>query len=156
MKLVSACLLGVRCNYAGGSWKLPGLVEEFGSGGLFPLCPEVLGGLPVPRTPAEIQGGGGEDVLDGKARVVAEDGSDVTAAFLRGARLALDIASAVGAREAVLTERSPSCGCGVIFDGTHSFRYKRGNGVTAALLLRNGIRVRPAVVDPTLPGPREP
>ena len=118
MKLVSACLLGIKCNFEGNAWAVPELVEEFRKGGLFPVCPEVLGGLPIPRTPAEIQGGEGIDVIDGKARVITEKGADVTAAFLEGARDVLALASTIGAREALLTERSPSCGCGMIFDGS--------------------------------------
>ena len=110
VKIVSACLLGIHCNFEGASWRVPAIVEELGGGQLFPVCPEVLGGLPVPRTPAEIRGGSGGDVLDGKARVVTEDGRDVTDAFVEGARRALAIAQAVGATEALLTERSPSCG----------------------------------------------
>jgi uncharacterized protein YbbK (DUF523 family) len=148
MKLVSACLLGISCNFEGASWPHPGLLEEFRKGGLFPVCPEVLGGLPVPRTPAEIQGGTGSDVIEGRAKVVAENGVDVTAAFLSGAQEALKIATAVGAHEALLTERSPSCGCGLIFDGSFSFKFKAGDGVTAALLKKNGIKVTSIIVKP--------
>ena len=78
MKLISACLLGINCNFEGKNWLNPKLLEEFRKGGLFPVCPEVLGGLPVPRDPAEIQGGDGSDVLDGKAKVVNMQGIDVT------------------------------------------------------------------------------
>jgi uncharacterized protein YbbK (DUF523 family) len=141
MKIISACLLGVNCNFEGKNWQNPALLKEFENGELFPVCPEVLGGLSCPRDPSEIQGGTGADVLDGKARVVSINGVDVTEQFLKGARETLAIAKAVGATEAVLIEKSPSCGSGVIFDGSFSEKFKPGDGVTAALLKRNGIRV---------------
>ena len=124
MKLVSACLIGVNCNFEGKNWLNPKLLEEFAKGGLFPVCPEVLGGLPVPRVPAEIQGGDGSDVLEGKAKVVNMEGIDVTSQFMKGAYEALKIAQAVGAKEALLIEKSPSCGCGQIFDGSFSGKFK--------------------------------
>jgi uncharacterized protein YbbK (DUF523 family) len=141
MKLVSACLLGVNCNFEAKNWLNPQLVEEFKKGNLFPICPEVQGGLSVPRVPAEIQGGTGADVLAGKAKVVNMQGQDVTSQFLKGAQEALKIAMAVGAKEALLTERSPSCGCGLIFDGSFKDKFIEGDGVTAALLKKNGIKV---------------
>jgi len=141
MKLVSACLVGVNCNFEGKNWLNPKLLEEFLKGDLFPVCPEVLGGLLVPRVPAEIQGGDGLDVLSGKAKVVNERGVDVTSQFVAGAAAALRIAQYVGAKEALLIEKSPSCGCGLIFDGTFSDKCVKGDGVTAALLKKNGIKV---------------
>jgi uncharacterized protein YbbK (DUF523 family) len=141
MKLVSACLLGINCNFEGKNWKQTELLEEFKKGNLFPICPEVMGGLPIPRVPAEIIGGTGADVLDGKAKVVNMDGVDVTEQFLRGANEALRLAKIVGANEVLLTEKSPSCGCGRIFDGTFTEKFKDGDGVTCALLNRNGIKI---------------
>jgi uncharacterized protein YbbK (DUF523 family) len=141
MKLVSACLLGINCNFEAKNWLNLQLFEEFRKGGLFPVCPEVLGGLSVPRLPAEIQGGDGSNVLEGKAKVVNMEGVDVTSKFLKGAAEALKIAQAVDAKEALLTEKSPSCGCGKIFDGSFSYKFKEGDGVTAALLKKNGIKV---------------
>jgi uncharacterized protein YbbK (DUF523 family) len=142
--LVSACLMGRKVRYDGGAktssdaW-LAGWREE---GRLVPFCPEVEGGLPVPRLAAEIEGGaGGEAVLAGAARVLATDGSDVTAEFLAGARGALAVARAHGIRMAVLKEGSPSCGALAIYDGTFQGRKTPGRGVTTALLERNGIRV---------------
>jgi uncharacterized protein YbbK (DUF523 family) len=146
MKLVSACLLGVNCNFECKNWLQPELQEEFKKGNLFPVCPEVLGGLTVPRVPSEIQGGNGTDVLDGTAKVVSERGVDVTFEFLKGAYLTLKAAQSVGATEALLTERSPSCGCGKIFDGTFKGKCIAGDGVTCALLKRNGIKVKCIVV----------
>jgi len=141
--LVSACLLGEKVRYNGadaasGSGILRGWLAE---DRVLPFCPEVEGGLGVPRPPAEIQGGMGEDVIDGTARVRTREDADVTAAFLRGARGALAAAVAGGARLAVLKEGSPSCGSGFVYDGTFSGRRREGRGVTAALLERHGIRV---------------
>jgi uncharacterized protein YbbK (DUF523 family) len=141
MKLVSACLLGVNCNFEGKNWLDPKLLEEFLQGGLYPICCEVLGGLGVPRLPAEIVGGDGGDVLDGKGKVINVEGKDVTAAFVKGAHTVLAIARSVGAKEALLIEKSPSCGCGEIFDGGFGGKFKIGDGVTTALLKRNGIKV---------------
>jgi uncharacterized protein YbbK (DUF523 family) len=157
LKIVSACLLGVNCNFEGKNWLTPEVLEEFKKGGLFPVCPEVLeefkkgglfpvcpevfGGLSVPRVPSEIQGGTGADVLSGKAKVVNMEGVDVTCQFLKGANEALRIAQTVGAKEALLTEKSPSCGCGKIFDGSFKDKFITGDGVTAALLKKNGIKV---------------
>ena len=110
-----------------------------------PVCPECMGGLPTPRIPAEIAGGSGEDVLSGKARVIASDGKvrlDVTDAFVKGAEKALQAALEAGADEAILKANSPSCGFGTIYDGTFSGARKDGNGVAAALLSANGIKVR--------------
>jgi len=105
------------------------------------VCPEVDGGLGTPRPAAEITGGDGGDVLAGNARVVTADGTDVTDAYLKGARRALDAARRSGARTAILKARSPSCGCGEIYDGTFGDRVTAGDGVTAALLKREGVEV---------------
>ena len=141
MKLVSACLLGVNCNFEGKNWLNAEIQAEFQKGTLFPVCPEVLGGLGIPRVPAEIVGGDGGDVLDGKAKVINMHGIDVTEQFVKGALTTLSIAKSVGASEALLIEKSPSCGCSEIFDGTFQSKFKAGNGVTSALLKRNGIKV---------------
>ncbi len=141
MKLVSACLLGINCNFEAKNWKNQKLLEEFAKGDLFAVCPEVLGGLPIPRVPAEIQGGDGLDVLEGKAKVVNMKGVDVTCQFVKGAYETLRIAQTVGAKEALLIEKSPSCGTGQIFDGSFSDTFRAGDGVTAALLKKNGIKV---------------
>jgi uncharacterized protein YbbK (DUF523 family) len=148
MKLVSACLVGVNCNFEGKNWLNPKLLQEFENGDLFPVCPEVFGGLSVPRVPAEIQGGDGSDVWAGKAKVVNERGIDVTSQFVVGANATLKIAQSVGAKEALLIEKSPSCGCGLIFDGTFSDMCVKGDGVTTALLKKNGIKVTSVRVEP--------
>jgi len=139
--LVSACLLGLSCRYDGGSCPVPALQRLAALGQAIPICPEVAGGLPIPRPPAEIQGGDGGDVLDGRGRVVSEDGTDVSSAFIAGARAALNLARRCGVARAVLKARSPSCGVGLIYDGTFSGRLASGDGVTAALLRREGITV---------------
>ena len=131
--LVSACLLGENCKYSGGNNWNPGVVEWLREKGheAVPVCPEVLGGLPVPRTPAEI--------VDGV--VTAKDGRNVDQAFRRGAELALEIARREGAELAVLQPRSPSCGARQIYDGTFRGRKIPGQGVFARLLMENGIPV---------------
>jgi uncharacterized protein YbbK (DUF523 family)/ribosomal protein S18 acetylase RimI-like enzyme len=142
MEIVSACLVGVACRHDCGSRIDPALAARFALGDVFPLCPELLGGLGLPRPPAEILGGTGEDVLDGSARVVDGLGSDVTGAFIAGAEASLRLARAVGATEAFLAGNSPSCGSGFVYDGSFSGRLLPGDGVTAALFARNGIRPR--------------
>ena len=119
-----------------------GLFERWREEGrLIPFCPEISGGLAVPRPPAEIVGGTGGDVLDGTARILTGTGADVTDEFLRGARLALETARRTGARTALLKEGSPSCGSRRIYDGTFTGTKRPGTGVTTALLQRAGITV---------------
>ena len=144
--LVSACLLGERVRYDAGdvSCLHPVLRAWAAQGRLIPVCPEVAGGLPVPRPPAQIQGpGGGPAVLARTARVHTVDGEDVTAAFLTGAQIALDTARRHGVRVAILKENSPSCGATRIHDGTFSGVRIPGMGTTAAALRAAGIEVFP-------------
>lgn len=141
--LVSACLLGREVRYDGtdnavGSERLAAWRRE---GRIVPFCPEVAGGLGTPRPPAEIAGGTGVDVLEGDARVVTEEGTDVTDAYLAGARSALEAARAAEAELALLKEGSPSCGSGYVYDGSFTGTPRDGAGVTAALLERRGIAV---------------
>ena len=129
--LVSACLLGAACKYSGGDNlcpKVAALVEKYH---LVPVCPEQLGGLPTPRTPAERQGD----------RVITRDGRDVTNAYLRGAQEALKLATRFGCDTAILKARSPSCGAHGIYDGTFTGTVVPGSGITAALLEASGIRI---------------
>ncbi len=139
--MISACLIGVRCRYDGGHSRNETAIDPKKTYQLIPVCPEESGGLPTPRPPAEIVGGDGNDVLNGKAKVMTADGSDVTEAYLRGARHALDVAQSQGATHVILKARSPSCGCGNIYDGTFSDTLTSGDGVTTALLKRHGITV---------------
>jgi uncharacterized protein YbbK (DUF523 family) len=139
--LVSACLLGTRCRYDGGSNPDRVLERELAERGMraVPFCPEEHGGLGTPRPPAWIEGSDAAAVIDGKTRVVTDAGKDVTAAFLAGAEGALATCRAHGIARAFLKERSPSCGvC-----QTHAAgKLVQGRGVTAELLERNGIEVR--------------
>lgn len=141
MILVSACLLGVNCKYDGEN-NINQAVKRYLRGKAWvPVCPEQLGGLPTPRESAEIRGGSGREVLEGKARVACNTGEDVTRCFIRGARESLWLAEMTGAGEALLKARSPSCGSGEIYDGSFQGRLREGEGVTAALLRVQGITV---------------
>ena len=139
--VISACLLGVRCRYDGGDSRNETAIKQGEQYALIPVCPEESGGLPTPRPPAEIVGGDGGDVLDGRAKVMTADGTDVTGAYLKGAHHALRVAQSNRATHVVLKARSPSCGCGNIYDGTFSGTLTPGDGVTTALLKRHGITV---------------
>ena len=141
--LVSACLLGEKVRYNGADAATASrvLAEWLAEGRVVPFCPEVAGGLGVPRPAAEIRGAGGSAVLDGAGRVVTREGADVTGAFVRGAELAGEAAGAHGVRLAVLKEGSPSCGSGFVHDGSFTGGRTAGSGVTTALLERRGIRV---------------
>ncbi|MEN5244715.1 2-thiouracil desulfurase family protein [Pseudomonas glycinis] len=140
--LVSRCLLGHRVRYDGGASGPFDLLEQWiEEGRVVPLCPEVAGGLPTPRAAAEIPGGQGGEVLDGTAAVITTDGEDVSAQFLEGARQALELVQKHGIRVAVLKANSPSCGNLLTYDGTFSGVRVSGEGVTAALLKRHGVRV---------------
>lgn len=142
MTLVSACLLGVKCTWDGTDKNRNERVVELSNREtLIRVCPEELGGLGTPRPPQEIQGGSGADVVDGKCRVKNREGGDVSEEFLRGAGETLRIARLFGADQFVGKSGSPSCGCGWIYDGSFSGTRVDGDGVTAALLKRNGIRV---------------
>lgn len=142
MKLVSGCLLGIRCNWSGDEkYFNPEMLQQVQSEALVPVCPEQLGGLATPRSPQEIQGGDGEAVLGGGARVVNREGVDVTAQFILGAEETLKIARLLGITEFVGKSGSPSCSCNWIYDGSFSGRQVPGKGVAAALLERHGIRL---------------
>lgn len=139
--LVSACLAGVPCTHEAEAKTRAWAMRLVAEGRAILACPEVAGGLPVPRPEAEIRGGEGADVLDGRARVVNVEGEDVTEAYLRGAEAARGAAARSGAALAILKARSPSCGCGAIYDGTFTGTRKQGDGVTAAALTRAGMTV---------------
>ena len=139
--VVSACLLGMPTAYDGEGHPCPSLIRLAARGLAVPVCPEVAGGLTIPRPPAEIRGGDGGDVLDGRATVCTADGRDVSRAYVVGAHCALQLARQLGAWCAVLKSRSPSCGSGSIYDGTFSKHLLCGDGVTTALLRRNGVVV---------------
>lgn len=142
MLIISACLVGEICRYSGDGFNdYPELRRLVENGQAIPVCPEVLGGAPVPRDPCEIRGGDGFDVLDGRAQVFTNHGEDKTNVFLTGASEVLAAARRYGARTAVLKERSPSCGSSLIYDGSFSGKRVPGCGCTAAILVRAGLDV---------------
>ena len=141
--LISGCLLGLPVRYDN---KIQPVENKYiqkwhKEGRLVVVCPEVKGGLPIPRPPAEIMGGSGEDVLTGDACIHNSAGGDVTQPFISGAQAALELVQRFHIRMAILKEKSPSCGSHFIYDGTFSRRLIPGRGVTAALLIRNGVAV---------------
>jgi uncharacterized protein YbbK (DUF523 family) len=129
--LVSACLLGINCKYDGTSNKNEKILKLAKDFILIPVCPEILGGLPTPREPAEQKGN----------RVITKSGKDVTKYFEKGAKEVLKICKILKIKKAILKQKSPSCGCGKIYDGTFSGKLIRGDGVTARLLKENKIQV---------------
>lgn len=131
MIIVSACLAGLNCRYDGKSTPCEEVIRLVAEGKAVPVCPEQLGGLPTPRLSAEINNG----------RVIRRDGMDVTDAFKLGADEALRLARLVGAKQAILKSRSPSCGCGLIYDGTFSGKLVPGSGILADLFIRNDIKI---------------
>jgi uncharacterized protein YbbK (DUF523 family) len=142
--LISACLLGDRVRYHGGDARIENKIVDkwVAEGRAVSLCPEVSGGLSIPRAPAEIIGANGFAVLDGFAAVLDIDGTDVTRHLVEGAHKALQVAQSHGVRVAVLKDGSPSCGRSYIYNGKFRSIRKRGEaGVTAALLQRHGISV---------------
>lgn len=141
--LLSACLYGWNVRYNGLKllYSHPILEEWKKMEILLPFCPEVEGGLEVPRPPAEIDGGDGVDVLSGKASVVTKKLNDIRQQFLAGAEKTVNIIRKHNIGLAILKSKSPSCGYGKIYDGTFSGVTKDGNGVTTALLLQEGVAV---------------
>ncbi len=129
--IVSQCLLGVPCRYDGKCAAKETVKAVACREGWIPVCPEILGGLATPRSSAERVGD----------RVMNKAGEDVTDNFRRGAEQALNIARMYGAKYALLKEKSPSCGCGLIYDGTFTGGKVSGDGVTAALFKQNNIQV---------------
>lgn len=129
--LVSACLCGKKCRYNGTAGTVDRLCELYKCGQAVIVCPECLGGLKIPRPPAEIQ----------LERVVDACGRDVTAQFRLGAERTLALAGKYGITRAILKERSPSCGSKMIYDGSFSGVKIPGQGITTALLRENGIEV---------------
>ena len=141
--LISGCLIGEKVKYNGLDNQLSSkLIEQWTSEGrLVPICPEVEGGLPVPRNPVEILNGNGSDVLNGVAKAYDDKGNDVTEAFITGAEKALKVAKEQRIDIAVLKERSPSCGSNSIYNGKFNGTKIDGMGVTASLLAMNGVKV---------------
>ncbi len=135
MILISACLVGENCRYDGNSSIIPELKKLVDDGKALAVCPEVLGGLPIPRPPCEIQ------TDSDNFKVVTKNGEDYTPAYLLGARKTLEIARKHGVKIAILKSKSPSCGCAKIYDGSFIGRLIDAGGVTAQLLKENGIEL---------------
>ena len=131
--IISACLLGCACRYDGKDNLIKDIadLEKDPQYKIISVCPEQMGGLPTPRTPGEIH----------QNRVITEKGNDITWAFNKGARQTLDIAISKDVHQAILKSKSPSCGCGQIYDGTFTKTLTKGNGITAQLLADNGIEI---------------
>lgn len=128
---VSACLLGINCKYNGGNNRNEKVLKFVEGHEVVTVCPEVLGGLNIPRNPGEI--------VDGK--VLCKDGKSVDYEYHIGAQKALDIVMQNNCELAILQSRSPSCGVNEIYDGTFSGRKIKGKGIFAGLLVENGIWV---------------
>ena len=131
MRIVSACLAGVKCRWDGDARPCQKVMDLVKQGKAIPVCPEQLGGLPTPRTPAERRGN----------KVFTREGKDVTLEFKKGAEEALKIAQLANCKEAILKSKSPSCGSGKVYDGTFSGKLVNGNGVFVELLKRNNTKV---------------
>ena len=129
--LISACLLGIPCRYDGKSVKAVDVTALREKYNLIPVCPEIYGGLPTPRTPSERQG----------EKTMMKDGTDVTENYLRGAKAAYDLCVELNCKKALLKEKSPSCGNGKIYDGTFSGTLTDGDGVTSEYLKARGVEI---------------
>lgn len=141
MIIVSSCLAGMKVRYNGTDCLDASLQKLLDEGKAAAVCPELLGGFATPREPAEITGGSGGDVLDGIAKVIDRCGNDVTGMYIEGAYQTLDKVREYGASVVVLKENSPSCGSSMIYNGEFTGVKIPGQGVTSALLRRNGIEV---------------
>jgi uncharacterized protein YbbK (DUF523 family) len=139
--LVSACLLGEKVRYDGGHSRVAALEEWQKQGRIISICPEVAGGLPIPRPAAEIESGDSDLVLRGRGFIRRMDGQDVTDAFLDGAERALALCFKHHIHIAVLKEGSPSCGPNLVNNGNFSGTKMDGMGITASLLSRHGVFV---------------
>ena len=131
MRLVSACLLGIRCRQDGKSKADKKVIELSKKETLIPVCPEQLGGAQTPREETQLK----------SSKAFTKSGKDVTGILKKGAEEVLRLAKQLGIKEAILKQRSPSCGCGQIYDGTFSGEVIKGNGITTGLLIKNGIKI---------------
>lgn len=128
---VSACLIGENCKYNGGNNYSEAVKKYVEGHEVISMCPEVEGGLPIPRTPAEIV----------KGVVTNRDGVSVDKEFRAGADKILDVLLEEKVELAILQSRSPSCGIGRIYDGSFTKTLTNGNGIFADLLVKHGIKV---------------
>jgi uncharacterized protein YbbK (DUF523 family) len=136
MMIVSSCLAGVNCRYDGNDNLVAEIKELVLSGKAIALCPEELGGLSTPRTPCEIV------KKDNQLKVMTKDQVDCTAQFLLGAEKVAEIAKILDCKQAILKANSPSCGCGMIYDGSFTGKKIKGKGLTAELLSKQGIEIK--------------
>lgn len=134
--IVSACLAGESCRYDGASNTIDSIKSLVENGSAITVCPEVLGGLPVPRARCELR-----KKENGTSEIAGEDGNNYTDYFKRGALLSLEKAQQSRITIAILKSKSPSCGCGLIYDGTFCGKLVEGNGITAELFIKSGIKV---------------
>ncbi len=131
MRICSACLLGIDCRHDGKTKPNKKVLELAKTETLIPVCPEQLGGLSTPRPATEIS----DD------SIITKDGQDISDSFHRGAHETLKIAKLFNIKKAILKTRSPSCGCGKIYDGTFKKRLIKGDGITTKLLKENNIKI---------------
>jgi uncharacterized protein YbbK (DUF523 family) len=141
MILVSACLAGINCTYKAGNNRNEKVIKLVRKGKAIPVCPEQLGGLSTPRSGSRIISGNGNDALDGKSKVMTDDGEDVTQQYIKGANETLAIAKNFNVSAVILKQGSPSCGNGYTQGGLNSREKTAGDGITVALMKRNGIKV---------------
>jgi uncharacterized protein YbbK (DUF523 family) len=141
MIIVSACLAGINCNYKGKSAPNKKVIELIKRGKAVAVCPEQLGGLTTPRSGARIVSGNGNDVLNQKSKLITDDGQDVTQEYIRGANETFFISKNFDSSVVILKQGSPSCGNGRTQGGIKLREHVEGDGVTTALLKKNGIKV---------------
>lgn len=132
---VSLCLMGENCKYSGENNYAPKVMEFLADKNVIGICPEIAGGLSVPREPCEIV------EVNGTRRVITSLGKELTDSFLKGARDSLKLLCENNVKYAVLKSGSPSCGYGRIYDGSFTGKSIEGNGITAELFIQNGIEI---------------
>jgi len=138
MILVSACLIGCKCRYNGQHALVQDLKDSYEQGLLFPICPELIAGFPIPRDQIDIDGESGEQVLSGNAGVLTKNGHDVTDSLLKSAEICVKISKMLNIKSAVLKNRSPSCG---VFTTSTVNGFTNSPGVIAAALKKSGIEL---------------
>jgi uncharacterized protein YbbK (DUF523 family) len=143
MIIVSACLAGIPCNYNGEATPDERVIFLIKEGLAFPVCPEALGGLTIPRSRTRIVEGDGNIVLERKSGLITTDGRDVAKQFLKGAELTLKTLRLLGIDTVIFKQDSPSCGCGRTLGGLLEPTRVKGDGVVTALLKREGVKVYP-------------
>jgi len=131
MKLVSACLAGIKCRFDGSAKPCEKVINLVKQGKAIPVCPEQLAGFPTPREPAENRG----------ETVISKSGEDLTEQFLKGAEEGLRVAQLFECKEAILKSKSPSCGSGQVYDGSFSKTLRIGDGFFTQVLKKQGIKV---------------